>query len=103
VAYTRDRLSLSVQERYIGAFHKSDQFVWIDNKVPATWYTDVSVSYRFSDVSGRPEFYLTINNLLNQKGRLFLISPVSGLNVPTSRSIYNIVGRYFTVGARAKF
>jgi len=103
VAYTRDRLSLSVQERYIGAFHKSDQFVWIDNKVPATWYTDVSVSYRFSDVSGRPEFYLTINNLLNQKGRLFLISPVSGLNIPTSRSIYDIAGRYFTVGARAKF
>jgi len=103
VSYTSDTFSVSVQERYIGSFNKSDQFVWIDNKVRATFYTDFNIGYRVQQVPGQPELYMTVNNLFNQKGRLFLVSPVSGLNIPTARSIYDIVGRYFTVGIKAKF
>ena len=103
VAYTSSGLNLSVQERYIGSFNKSDQFVWIDNRVPATFYTDFNISHRFSTTPGQPELYATVNNVFNQKGRLFLISPVAGLNIPTARSVYDIVGRYFTVGIKAKF
>ncbi|MBC2667461.1 TonB-dependent receptor [Novosphingobium flavum] len=103
IAYTSSGLSLSVQERYLGSFNKSDQFAWIDNRVPATVYTDFNISHRFSASPGQPELYATVNNVFNQKGRLFLISPVAGLNIPTARSIYDIVGRYFTVGIKARF
>ena len=103
IAYTSSGLNISVQERYIGSFNKSDQFQWIDNRVKATVYTDFNIAHRFSASPGQPEIYATVNNVFNQKGRLFLISPVSGLNIPTARSIYDIVGRYFTVGVKAKF
>ena len=103
IAYTSSGLSLSVQERYIGSYNRSDQFQWIDNRVPATFYTDFNISHRWSGSPGQPELYATVNNAFNQKGRLFLISPVAGLNIPTARSIYDIVGRYFTVGVKTRF
>jgi len=103
VTYSNDDLTLSAQERYIGGFHKSDQFVYLDNNVPSTFYTDMNFTYHLNNSPAKPEFYVTVNNVFNQKGRLFLISPVAGFNIPTARSIYDIVGRYFTVGVRAKF
>lgn len=103
VSYTGDALTVSVQERYIGAFNKSDQFVHQQNRVKATFYTDFNMGYRFRNVPGQPELYATVNNVFNQKGRLFLISPVTGLNIPTARSVYDIVGRYFTAGVKARF
>lgn len=103
LSYVSDGFNVSVQERYIGGFHKSDQFVHAINKVPATYYTDFNIGYRLSDVPAQPELYMTVNNVFNQKGRLFLISPLAGLNIPTARSVYDIVGRYFTVGVKTRF
>lgn len=103
MSYVGEALTVSVQERYIGAFNKSDQFVHQQNRVKATFYTDFNVGYRFRESPGQPELYATVNNVFNQKGRLFLISPVTGLNIPTARSVYDIVGRYFTAGVKARF
>lgn len=103
LSYVSDGLGLSVQERYIGSFNKTDQFAYINNRVPATFYTDFNISYRMGDVPAKPELYITVNNVFNQKGRLFLISPLAGLNIPTARSVYDIVGRYFTVGVKTRF
>jgi len=71
-------------------------------KVKPTFYTDFNLSYRFEGAKAQPELFATVNNVLNQKGRLFLISPLAGLNIPTARSVYDIVGRYFTVGVRVR-
>lgn len=103
LSYVSETFNVSVQERHIGAFNKSDQFAYLNNRVPATWYTDFNIGYRLSDVPANPELYLTVNNVFNQKGRLFLISPLTGLNIPTARSVYDIVGRYFTVGVKTRF
>lgn len=103
VAYSRGDVAVSVQERYIGAFDKSAQFEWIDNRVKATFYTDLNVTYSPKNLGADTDIYVTVNNLFDQKGRLFLISPVPGLNVPTSRNVYDIIGRYMTLGIRAKF
>lgn len=103
VTYVSDGLNVSVHERYIGAFNKSDQFAYLNNRVPATWYTDFNIGFRLQDVPANPELYITVNNVFNQKGRLFLISPLTGLNIPTARSVYDIVGRYFTVGFKTRF
>ncbi|MBL8555770.1 MAG: TonB-dependent receptor, partial [Phenylobacterium sp.] len=103
VGYKRGDLAASVQERYIGAFDKSAQFVWDDNRVKATFYTDLNVTYSPKTLGADTDIYLTVNNLFDQKGRLFLISPVPGLNIPTSRNVYDVIGRYYTLGVRARF
>jgi outer membrane receptor protein involved in Fe transport len=100
--YSNGELLVSAQERYIGSFHKSDQFVHQINSVPETFYTDLNLSYRFAARHVKPELFVTVNNVFDQDGRLFLISPVPGLNIPTARSVYDIVGRYFTVGVRVQ-
>jgi iron complex outermembrane receptor protein len=102
VDYSVNAFGVGVQERYVGSFHISDIFQYVDNNIKPTFYTDLNLSYDFGKKKNI-ELYATINNLLNQKGRLFLISPVPGLNIPTSRNVYDIVGRYWTVGAKFKF
>jgi len=102
LSYSNSGLLVSAQERYIGSFNKSDQFVHQINRVPETFYTDLSISYRMDGAQFKPELFATVNNVFDQDGRLFLISPVPGLNIPTARSIYDIVGRYFTLGVRVQ-
>lgn len=102
VDYSVNALGVGVQERYVGSFHISDIYAYVDNTIKATFYTDLNLSYDFGQKKN-VELYATINNLFNQKGRLFLISPVPGLNIPTSRNIYDVIGRYWTVGVKFKF
>ncbi|QJU58363.1 TonB-dependent receptor [Sphingomonas sp. AP4-R1] len=104
VSYALHGVSVGVQERYVGAFHISDIFQYVNNKVKSTYYTDLNLSV---DIGGTQpkgmQVYVTVNNVFNQKGRLFLISPVPGLNIPTARSIYDIIGTYLTAGVKVGF
>jgi iron complex outermembrane receptor protein len=101
--YSRDSLSFGLQERYVGDVHKSDQFLHQVNRLKGVFYTDLNATYSRDVMGAKTDFYITVNNVFDQKGRLFLISPVPGLNIPTARSVYDIVGRYFTVGVKARF
>ena len=103
VNYAVGNFSIAVQERYVGKFHISDQFVYINNTIKPTYYTDLNASYKFKALGTESDLFVTVNNLFDQKGRLFLISPVPGLNIPTSRNVYDVIGKYFTVGIRSRF
>lgn len=98
VTYAIGGLTAGIQERYVGSFDKSRQFIYVDNKVPDTYYTDVNLGYDLKLATSTVQFFLTVNNAFDQKGRLFLISPVSGLNMPMSRNVHDVIGRYYTVG-----
>jgi outer membrane receptor protein involved in Fe transport len=52
---------------------------------------------------GDVRVFVTVNNLFDQKPPLIVAAGTPGGFYPTSRDIYDIVGRYITVGARAKF
>ena len=103
VNYARGPVSVGLQERMVGGFNISDQFVYTNNRIKKTFYTDVNLSYAVEAFGVQSDIYLTINNLFDQKGRLFLISPVPGLNIPTSRNVYDVIGRYFTLGVKSRF
>ncbi|MET0271872.1 MAG: TonB-dependent receptor [Phenylobacterium sp.] len=103
LSYARGPFSAGLQERYVGEVKKSDQFQHVENKLKATFYTDLNLTYAREVMGAKTDFYLTVNNVFDQKGRLFLISPVPGLNIPTSRNVYDIIGRYFTVGVKTRF
>lgn len=101
-AYQNGGFLGSINERYVGRYNISDQFEYENNKRKAVFYTDLHLSYTIDTEWGEPKFFATANNLFNQKGRTFLISNISGLNMPTSRNIYDVIGRYITVGVQIK-
>ncbi|MEO6341041.1 MAG: TonB-dependent receptor [Caulobacteraceae bacterium] len=64
---------------------------------------DVTVSYRFQARGANAELFLTVNNVLNARAPLFPSnSGIPGLFYPTL-GYYDDMGRYFTMGLRAKF
>lgn len=98
-------LSLFVQERYIGGGTLDNTFTPSDiniNRVPAVWYTDLTLRLRVPTVSRSAEFFLTVNNLFDRDPPIDPRFANFG-TVPTNRSLYDVVGRQFTSGIRFRF
>jgi len=107
LAYDNGPLSLYAQERFIASAkydHLLVEGVDInDNSIPAVFYTDVTARYRIekrgvADI----EFFATINNLFDRDP-----PPAPSITTatfyPTNNFVYDLTGRYMTVGARLEF
>ncbi len=72
------------------------------NRVPAMFYTDLTVKRRIGPPSSGVELFVTVNNLFDRDPPL---APQGAVTIPrqTNPYFYDMVGRYFTVGARARF
>jgi outer membrane receptor protein involved in Fe transport len=103
VAYSRGPVSISVDEQLISSLKRSIQYVYGDNNnIPAYQYTNIGISYRLEKVASQPVMFLKIDNLFDKQPP-FVYSAVPGDAINTNRSLYDIVGRAFTVGVRGKF
>jgi iron complex outermembrane recepter protein len=103
--YDRGPFSFTVQERYIGSMLKvgpSGGGVFQDPTVPEIYYTNVSAAYDFETRGGTFQLYGTINNLFDQEPPL-LPTTLAGVGYPTIPGLYDLNGRYFTVGVRAEW
>jgi outer membrane receptor protein involved in Fe transport len=74
----------------------------VPNTVPAYFYTDLSANYSFGP-NQKMQAFLTVNNLFDKSppqelGALFGVGVV-----PTNYSVYDAIGRAFTLGARFRF
>jgi iron complex outermembrane recepter protein len=104
--YDRGPWSLFVQERYIHHGLYDTAFVEgvdIDrNKIPHVWYTDVTLKRRFEAAGGEYELFATVNNLLNEDPP---ITPQVGASlIPAANpQLYDVLGRYYTVGLRFRY
>ncbi len=113
MTYSLGPFSALFQERYIaGGAYSQAAFVnggtatnSLDvNKVPQVWYSDLTLKYRLPTKAGDYQLFATINNLFdrdppvapNRQG-----NPIS--IIATNATLYDIVGRYYTVGIRANF
>jgi len=103
VDYTNGPVSVGVRERMIGSYDKSHLFVYVDNKMPTVFYTDLSASYKLPVLGGSSELFLNVDNLFDKKPPFWPQSSTPGLQPPTVRTTYDIVGTYFTAGIRARF
>ncbi len=106
-SYEIGRLSLSAQERYIGSVKRvvgtpGTPQVFVHPDIPAIFYTDLTGVWKVRDEGGL-EVYGTVNNLFNKKPPFMPNNLAPGLAYPTEFNTYDIVGAYFTVGARARF
>jgi outer membrane receptor protein involved in Fe transport len=104
--YTNGPLTLFLQERYIakGTFDVTKVVgVTINtNDVPERFYTDITAQRRFTAWGTDLAAFVTINNLFNRAPPLF---PTVATTVwkQTNDSLYDVLGRYYTVGLRYQF
>jgi iron complex outermembrane receptor protein len=105
VSYKRGPLSVFLQERYIGGGKYNRNFVEgvdvADNKLDPIYYTDLTVRYEVLP-EGQVEVYTTINNLFNQDPHIAPQQSSERFRA-SNFGIYDSMGRYITVGAKARF
>ncbi len=77
-------------------------FVYAGKKLFAVAYFDAGVSQRVN--SGQTEFevFADIHNLLDKDPPIFPGNNLAGLLYPTAPQLYDVVGRFFTIGVRIR-
>jgi iron complex outermembrane receptor protein len=105
VDFTNGGLNVAVTERWQSNQHQSDPAINYDLRpdIPAYSYTDISLNYdiKVGDHSMVP--FMTVENLFNKKPPIVGVqNNVPGLFFPGAPG-FDIIGRYFTTGIRARF
>lgn len=105
--YERGDLAIGVQDRWLSGFSKitniprtaAEKQYWVDPDVRAFNSADVNVEYKFG---GTTTAYVTIQNVGNAKPEIVPLAGSIGLTFPVPAG-QDIMGRYYTVGVRARF
>ena len=106
VSYSIGGTTIAVTERFVGAHARVIPPTTVDNNhVPASFYTNLTVRQRIEmDGDVTPELFFSVTNLFDQKPR---INETNSLGLSTARyvdpTLDDVIGRYFTVGARIRF
>ena len=102
--YTMDEYSLFVQERITGRqkFGQAPLNYHAMPAIPVYGYTDVTAGYRLAALGGESNLFFTVRNLLNKRPPLYGNAGAPRFGFPTI-SGYDIIGRSFSMGVRAKF
>lgn len=107
VSYDSDRFGVFIQERFIGSGKVDSMFTdseLIGNSVGEVFYTDVTLRAKVGgDESAEGiELFATANNLFNRQPPIVPAVPFGNYR-PTNAALYDVIGRYFTFGARVSF
>lgn len=105
--YERGDLAIGMQDRWLSGFSKitniprtaAEKQYWVDPDVRAFNSADVNVEYKFG---GNTTAYVTIQNVGNAKPEIVPLAGSIGLTFPVPAG-QDIMGRYYTVGVRARF
>jgi outer membrane receptor protein involved in Fe transport len=108
ITYAKDAWSVFLQERYIGPGKFDKTYVEgvniNDNDIPDVFYTDLSARYSFTADEHRYQVYGTINNLFNQPPPLDPLATAGGTTYrATNFGLYDVIGRYISVGLNMTF
>jgi iron complex outermembrane receptor protein len=102
--------SLNIQDRWISGFKKETQFgqIYIDPRLPSTNYIDLNIDRQFEIDDNVIDTYLAVENAFDQRPR---VNPSTTNANPglyfmgvqgATTSLYDAVGRYFTVGVKMR-
>lgn len=97
--YSRGSLSVILQERMISALNSGPTFVYNVKRIPPYAYTDANVTLNISDSM---QLFMSANNVFDKQPPLFPGSGTVGVNYPTITSLYDVLGRFITVGVRMR-
>lgn len=106
--YKRDSLGFFLQTRYIGEGKYNNSFGPAllseeDNSIESVAYVDFTTTYdlKLKGVD-KLQMFLTVNNVLDRDPPVVPTGPTT-FPRSTNGNFYDLVGRYFTAGVRAKF
>ncbi len=107
LAYRKDAVTFTWATRYLGngvVDNTFDTSIWPANEdLPSVWYHDYNVRFNLKD-KARYTFVVGLNNATDKKPP-YIPSPsfnnISGSN--TAAGVYDVVGRFFYVGAEVSF
>ena len=100
VGYSNGPLQLGVTSRFTGQYRRDFYQVMQDYQVaPNKTYTDLNAKYDFGEDSGF-EGFAVISNLFNVEPPIIASAQNPGLQYPTNKRSYDVVGRYITVGLK---
>lgn len=104
LTHTMGDLTVNLQDRWLSGFDQAIQptQVYAQPRIPAFNSLDLNLEYQLRGLGDRTSVFFTVQNLFNEKAPLAPLSGSVGINYPVPAG-YDIMGRYFTVGARAKF
>jgi outer membrane receptor protein involved in Fe transport len=108
LAYEVGRFATGWETRYSGREQRgtgNPSQVYAGAPLPATWYHDLSMSYRFGRGEHALQAFLTVNNLFNQQPRISPSTTFTGIPGFGSPAVVgdDVLGRYFTAGIRWRY
>ena len=105
LSYTLDKWTFAVQDRWLGKYSKVTTAgvpqVYVDPWIRAKNYVDVDLERDFETGGFDMTGYFNVQNVFNAKGQVYENSAVQGIHYPIP-SEEDIMGRYFTLGIRAR-
>ena len=106
IDYRDDRWHAFMQQRYIGSGEIDKSLVYapgVNTHVKALTYTDITLGYSFDVGDRKLEVFGTVNNLFDQEPRITPQGTANPIQRSANGSLYDLVGRYITVGAKFQF
>ena len=105
---------LFLQGRYIGKLKQGEvpgltlgrqTFAFVDKEINPVMYVDMNLSQtiKAGPLGSELELFANVNNLFNKRPPVIPSEGNPTGNFPTFAQLYDIMGRYFTVGARIRF
>ena len=70
--------------------------------MPSIFYTDLSASYAIQP-GGRFELFANVQNLFDKSPPDVSNAASPTATYPTARNLYDVMGQYFTIGAKVRF
>jgi iron complex outermembrane receptor protein len=106
VNYDRGPVSVSALARWVsdGKFNTTYLPGDIDPRfedVPSMLTVDLGARYQIENANGAPEIYFNVSNVLDKDPPL--IPGASLIGFQTNSTLYDTMGRYYTIGVRASF
>jgi outer membrane receptor protein involved in Fe transport len=110
LSYNLNSWSFNFQDRWISRFPKAQAFgqIYSVPRVNSVNYFDMSLDRKFDVDGSAVDAYLSVQNVANVRPPL---NPANSTNPglffmsarPPNLTAYDAVGRFFTIGVRAKF
>jgi iron complex outermembrane receptor protein len=104
-AYRNNGLTIQFTERFTGSYRRTTVQEFFDPafvKAPNKIYTDLYASKAIGDKDAFTLFF-QVENLFNVKPAYLPATVNPGFTYPTDKTLYDVLGRYFTAGVKLRF
>jgi hypothetical protein len=108
LAYNVGNWGFNLQNEWYSDYPKSviGNQVYVEPLVPQRDYVDISVDRKFTVDDNMLDLYFSIQNALDQGAPIVPTNQVSPglyyLGIQGTNTVYDAIGRYFTIGIRAQ-